>query len=96
MLRRFAIDVQIGDWVISQGTPDFSRVLVGLVTGPYAFRPMRELDDYAHTRPVDWWESIASSALPYEAAKGLGTPQAIFRPAAQTHWRQALFELART
>jgi predicted Mrr-cat superfamily restriction endonuclease len=95
MLRRLAIDIQIGDWVISLGARD-SHMLVGLVTGPYAFRPMLELDGYVHTRPVDWWESFARSSLPHEAAKALGTPQALFRPAAQAHWRRALLGLARS
>ena len=96
MLRRLAIDIQVGDWVISQGAPDFSRILVGLVTGPYAFRPALELDGYAHTRPVDWWEIFTRSSLPHEATKALATPQAVFRPAAQRHWRQALVGLAGT
>jgi restriction system protein len=86
MLRRFAVDMQIGDWILMAGLSDGS-FRVGVVSGAYNFDPLVDDPDFAHTRSVRWLGVLAKNQVPSEATRGLNAPQALFQPAAQAHLR---------
>jgi restriction system protein len=87
MMRRFAINISEGDCVATavSGTGD---LLFGIVIGPYEYRDAPGLGDYPHIRRVSWVGRLRRGDLPPEVIQGLRSPQTVFQPAAQDHWRK--------
>ncbi len=77
-LIRFAVDVAVGDIVISPGA---DRVLVGRIAGDYEYSEQAPIDTYNHIRSVDWERSDARDQLPAGIRSGFRSRITIYQPA---------------
>ncbi len=77
VLYRFAVEMQAGDVVIYPSKPD-RMVNIGLIVGPYAFKPNQH-SDYPHVRAIKWLTSLPRTTFSQSALNEIGSAITMFR-----------------
>ena len=91
LLRRFALDLEVGEFVISPVSGQ-QRHLVGMVASDYRFDLNEDEPRLRHLRDVSWQAEVPASELPIQLRRTLGSPMVFYLPAAQGDLRSFLHE----
>jgi restriction system protein len=75
---RFACVIAEGDYVLTY-IKDSREVLIGTVTGPYAFNPALFSPDYPQVRPVTWHRRVSRDDFSTPARNALGSALTVFQ-----------------
>lgn len=81
VLARFAIDLQVGDGVVSADSRS-GELHFGRITGGYQYLATL-VGETRHVRSVRWIGVLSRSELSGPALNGLDAPMAVYKPAAQ-------------
>ncbi len=77
---RFACAIQEGDYALTY-IKDSREVLIGLVKGPYEYKPDifdNISQDYPHIRQVEWLKRISRDDFSAAASSSMGSPPTLF------------------
>jgi predicted Mrr-cat superfamily restriction endonuclease len=91
LLRRFALDLEVGEFVISPVSGQ-QRHLIGMVASDYRFVLNEDNPGLQHLRDVSWYAEVPASEFPIQLRPTLGSPMVFYLPAAQHHLRSFLRE----
>ena len=76
-LLRFVHEMVLGDWILTD-LPAGDELLVGRVTGPYAYQPSPPLAAYPHVRTVTWLARVPREAFSPAAQRSLSSPLTVY------------------
>ena len=76
-LLRFVREMAVGNWVLTD-LPAGDELLVGRVTGPYAYQPSPPLAAYPHVRTVTWLARVPREAFSPAAQRSLSSPLTLY------------------
>ena len=76
-LLRFVREMAVGNWVLTD-LPAGDELLVGRVTGPYAYQQSPPLDAYPHVRTVAWLARVPREAFSPAAQRSLSSPLTLY------------------
>jgi predicted Mrr-cat superfamily restriction endonuclease len=91
LLRRFALDLEVKEFVISPVSGQ-QRHLVGMVASDYRFVPTADYSELHHVRDVSWQAEVPASEFSVQLRRTLGSPLALYLPAAQGELTSFLHE----
>ena len=76
-LYRFVREVEEGDYVLTYIKAS-RELLIGRISGSYAYRPGMLDEGYDHTRPVTWEDRISRDAFSTAARNSMGSSLTVF------------------